>query len=32
MANEFTFRIAGSYKPDDIPMERLGEYLVALGD
>ncbi|MCD1591242.1 MAG: hypothetical protein ABJF09_12375 [Qipengyuania citrea] len=32
MSNEFTFRIAGSYKPDDIPMERLGEYLVALGD
>lgn len=32
MANEFTFRIAGSYKPGDIPMERLGEYLVALGD
>ncbi|MBX7502414.1 hypothetical protein K3181_13280 [Qipengyuania sp. YG27] len=32
MNTEFTFRIAGSYKPSDIPMERLGEYLVALGE
>lgn len=31
MANEFTFWINGSYSPADIPLERLGEYLVALG-
>ncbi|KTE25813.1 MULTISPECIES: hypothetical protein [unclassified Sphingopyxis] len=29
---EFTFRISGSYSPDDIPLERLGEYLKALGE
>lgn len=32
MRKEFTFRIAGSYSPDDIPLERLGEYLEALGE
>lgn len=32
MDREFTFRIAGSYSPDDIPLERLGEYLKALGE
>lgn len=32
MATEFTFRIAGSYSPADIPLERLGEYLTALGE
>lgn len=32
MSNEFTFKIAGSYKPDDIPMDRLGEYLVAISE
>ncbi len=32
MANEFTFRIAGSYGPADIPLERLGDYLTALGE
>lgn len=31
MSNTFTFRIAGSYTPATIPLERLGEYLVALG-
>lgn len=31
MSNIFTFRIAGSYTPATIPLERLGEYLVALG-
>lgn len=32
MSNQFIFSIAGSYKPDDIPMERLGEYLVAISE
>ncbi len=32
MRQEFTFRIAGSYSPADIPLERLGEYLEALGE
>lgn len=32
MEQSFTFRIAGSYSPDDIPLERLGEYLSALGE
>lgn len=31
MAQDYTFTIAGSYSPDDIPLERLGEYLTALG-
>lgn len=31
MADEFTFHIDGSYKPSDLPLERLGEYLVAMG-
>lgn len=31
MSNTFTFRIAGSYTPTTIPLERLGEYLAALG-
>lgn len=32
MSQEYTFRIAGSYSPDDIPLDRLGEYLKALAD
>ncbi|SKB85285.1 hypothetical protein [Sphingopyxis flava] len=32
MDREFTFRISGSYSPDEIPLERLGEYLKALGE
>lgn len=32
MRKQFTFRIAGSYSPDNIPLERLGEYLEALGE
>lgn len=32
MREEFTFRIAGSLSPDDFPLERLGEYLKALGE
>lgn len=32
MDQEFTFRISGSYSPEDIPLERLGEYLKALGE
>lgn len=32
MDHEFTFRISGSYSPDDIPLERLGEYFKALGE
>lgn len=31
MNNTFTFHIAGSYTPATIPLERVGEYLVALG-
>lgn len=27
-----TFRIEGSYSPADMPLERLGEYLIALGE
>lgn len=32
MSFELTFRIAGSYTPATIPLERLGEYMVALGE
>lgn len=32
MQRTFTFRIAGAYSPDSIPLERLGEYLEALGE
>lgn len=32
MSQEFTFRIAGSYSPENIPMARLGEYLRAFGE
>lgn len=31
MTTEYTFRIDGSYRPDTIPLERLGDYLAALG-
>jgi hypothetical protein len=31
MSSTFTFKIDGEYKPATIPMERLGEYLEALG-
>jgi hypothetical protein len=30
MSFEFTFKIAGSYTPTTIPLERPGEYMVAL--
>jgi hypothetical protein len=32
MADEFTFHIDGSYKPSDLPLERLGEYLIAMAE
>lgn len=32
MSQEFTFRIDGSFLPENIPMTRLGEYLRAFGD
>ena len=30
MSNEYKFRIADSYTPDTLPMERLAEYMAAL--
>ncbi|WP_420381700.1 hypothetical protein [Novosphingobium sp.] len=32
MSEAYTFKIEGQYKPDDIPLERLGDYLKALAD